>query len=452
MRDDTSATRPRPIRPGLSAASRVVTRLLIAALLAWCAPVSAWLLTEKLSDPQFRYRMATGPGIWTSSNEVFDTPIAACQSLAAHLSSAPRTFRATSATYPPNSSVVCRGTYTGGPPYEDVIGYAGHYCASGFSLQVDANGNYNAAQHHTCRTCPANSDRRTAGFVCDCRQGYRKVEAEQRECVPEKIVIGFFNGVWTTEDQAAEGQDALRGLVGSSYKNTLLRYERFYNQSGPGNGNTALQDLAEVFDQRSKELDGILNDRWEHYWELLLGKHAVGGSLTDRLLNGLDRGGIALSRLFEATFNATLGQIVGGYARMLSSPPTAADMAAHIAKLIELASEHHSFVLVAHSQGNLFVNSAYDELRVSRPTSKAAVIHIAPASPTLRGEHLLADIDLVINGLRLLGPASVPAVNVAMPMSNADLTGHTLTDTYLDLERVARERVSNAVQQALGGL
>ncbi|VTU35919.1 hypothetical protein RA8CHR_05341 [Variovorax sp. RA8] len=35
-----------------------------------------------------------------------------------------------------------------------------------------------------------------------------------------------------------------------------LRYENFYNQTGKGNGNTALQDIAETFIQHSNELDG----------------------------------------------------------------------------------------------------------------------------------------------------------------------------------------------------
>jgi hypothetical protein len=134
-------------------------------------------------------------------------------------------------------------------------------------------------------------------------------------------VIGFFNGVWNTRNQASDGLKALKELVGLKYEGTDLRYENFYNQTGTGNGNTALQDIAEVFIQRGKELDGVLNNRWEHYWELLAGKHAEGDSLTARLLNGLGNGASALAGLFDATFNAMLGQIFSGYSQMLSNPP-----------------------------------------------------------------------------------------------------------------------------------
>ncbi|WP_088955049.1 hypothetical protein [Variovorax sp. HW608] len=117
-----------------------------------------------------------------------------------------------------------------------------------------------------------------------------------------------------------------------------------------------------------------------------------------------------------------------------------------------LADENYSFVLIAHSQGNLFVNSAYDGLRSSHPDTAAGVVHVAPASPTLRGEHLLADIDLVINGLRVQGINSVAANNINLPASKSDLSGHTLVGTYLDAARAAREKINGMVQAVLGKL
>jgi len=265
-------------------------------------------------------------------------------------------------------------------------------------------------------------------------------------------VIGFFNGVWNTRDQAEDGLNALIELIGLTYQGTELRYENFYNQTGKGNGNSALQDIAEVFIQRGKELDGVLNNRWEHYWELLAGKHAEGDSLTARLLNGLGNGASALAGLFDATLNAMLGQMFSGYSQMLSNPPTAADVAAQLQKLRSLADEDYSFVLIAHSQGNLFVNSAYDGLRSSHPDARSGVVHVAPASPTLRGEHLLADIDLVINGLRVQGISSVAPNNINLPASKSDLSGHTLVGTYLDSARSAREKINGLVQAVLGQL
>ena len=80
------------------------------------------------------------------------------------------------------------------------------------------------------------------------------------------------------------------------------------------------------------------------------------------------------------------------------------------------------------------------------------MVHVAPASPTLRGEHLLADIDLVINGLRLQGINTVAPININLPTSKSDLSGHTLVGTYLDKARAAREKVNGMVQAVLGTL
>jgi hypothetical protein len=180
-------------------------------------------------------------------------------------------------------------------------------------------------------------------------------------------VLGFFNGVWNTSEQAKDGLEALTRLVGPTYRDTPIRYENFYNQTGQGSSSTALQDIAETFAQRGTELDGVLNNRWEHYWDLVAGRHGDPNSLTGSLISGLGNGAAALARLIDATFNATLGQIVAGWARLLTDPPTGADMGVQLAKLRALADEESDFVLVAHSQRNLFVNAAYDGLRTSPP-------------------------------------------------------------------------------------
>jgi hypothetical protein len=266
------------------------------------------------------------------------------------------------------------------------------------------------------------------------------------------VVVGFFNGVWNTRAQAGDGLKELKNLTGPTYNDMPLRYENFYNQSGKSNGNTSLQDLAETFIQRSNELDGVLANRWEHYWDLLAGRQGDPNSLTGSLLIGLRQGGAALADLIDAAANSMLAGFVKGLSQLLSDPPTAADMAAQLAKLQVLADEGSDFVLVAHSQGNLFVNLAYDGLLASRPDTKAKVVHVAPASPTTRGEYVLADIDQVINGLRNFGSNSVQPINLWLPWSKADASGHTLVSTYLDTTRAARDRVKSMIVAALSTL
>ena len=62
----------------------------------------------------------------------------------------------------------------------------------------------------------------------------------------------------------------------------------------------------------------------------------------------------------------------------------------------------------------------------------ASVVHVAPASPTLRGPYVLAEIDEVINGLRNFGPRTVPNINIWLRSRGGDPSGHTLVGTYLD--------------------
>ncbi|RYH31303.1 MAG: hypothetical protein EON54_21355, partial [Alcaligenaceae bacterium] len=170
--------------------------------------------------------------------------------------------------------------------------------------------------------------------------------------------------------QAGDGLDALKGVVGPAHGDIRIRYETFYNQSGQSTGNSDAQDFAETFIQLSNELDGVLANRWEHYWELLSGSHRADGSLTRRLLDGLREGGSTLSDLIDAAFNSMFANFIKGLSQMLSNPPTAADTAAHLAKLQALADEGNDFVLVGHSQGNMFVNVAHDGLRDTRPDAK----------------------------------------------------------------------------------
>ncbi|MDR6456640.1 hypothetical protein [Variovorax paradoxus] len=246
------------------------------------------------------------------------------------------------------------------------------------------------------------------------------------------IVLGFFNGVWNTEKQAEDGLNALKSVVGSTHGDRPIRYEKFYNQTGRSTGNTEAQDIAETFIQRSTELDGVLADRWEHYWEMLSGRHRLAGSFTERLVSGLHDGGEAFSQLIDSIASSMLAGFVKGLASLLSNPPTAVDMADHLSRLQAIADEGSDFVLVAHSQGNLFVNLAYDGLKKSHPATLQAVVHVAPASPTVRGMHVLSDLDAVINGLRNFGSWTVQAINLWLPFNKADASGHTLVGTYLN--------------------
>ena len=271
---------------------------------------------------------------------------------------------------------------------------------------------------------------------------------------PDDIVIGFFNGVANTRTAAQGSLRRLEAEFGPQYKETPLKYAQFYNQTAC-DGGFCWEDMAETFEQRSVALNGVFADRWETFWDILAGRHQQDTSLTGRLLNLLGNGSNALLQWLDTAATAVLNQLVKNTLRMMtyfSNSPTAADRADHNTRLWRYADDGNQLLLVAHSQGNLFVNSAYDALMRFKPEAKARVVHVAPAAPTLRGDHVLADIDLVINALRGTGLSSVPDVNINLPLSKIDLTGHSFEPTYLDKSRAAYARTRGMITNSLDAL
>jgi hypothetical protein len=240
---------------------------------------------------------------------------------------------------------------------------------------------------------------------------------------------------------------------------TPVKHNLFYNQTACGSAwygkVSCLEDVAEVFEQRAKELDGVFADRWEVFWDILAGRHMSDGSLTGRLMSLLGNGANALLQWLDSTANAFLNQLASAVLKLITlftNSPTYENQADHLTRLTEHADRGSGFVLVAHSQGNLFVNSAYDALMAAKPNAEAKVVHVAPASPTLRGEHILADIDLVINGLRTTGINTVPPANVVLPTSSRDVTGHGFEPTYMDKARAAYARTKALITNSLQAL
>jgi hypothetical protein len=277
--------------------------------------------------------------------------------------------------------------------------------------------------------------------------------------VRHEVVIGFFNGVANTRKAAEASLYRLEVEFSPQHKGTPLKYDWFYNQTACGEGAlgklSCLEDVAEVFEQRSRELGGVFANRWESFWDILAGRHKQDTSFTGRLIGLLGDGSKALLMWADGAASAMLNQLTSGFLKLLTlfiDSPTYENQAAHLGRLTRYADEGSGLLLVAHSQGNLFVNSAVDALKAAKPDAQVQVVHVAPASPTLRGDYVLADIDLVINGLRLTGLNSVPDININLPASKIDPTGHSFEPTYLDTARAAYARTQGLIVQSLDAL
>lgn len=262
----------------------------------------------------------------------------------------------------------------------------------------------------------------------------------------KKVAFIFFNGVQTTLFKAQFAKDEFERLHGTTNQaGETIDYETFYNYS---NG---FEDFVETFEQRLLEQNGLLAGRFELFFEALNGDGPWWSSIISSV-NGVAGILNGLIDWFEA---ATIRQLT----TFLGNPPTAVNYAEHRARLDNRILEGKKLLLVAHSQGNLFANAAYNYVKTKVPAESVKVVHIASASPLLNGNHVLADLDLVINGLRPFGSVasvtdSIPGYLLRPPSINGDtdILGHGLLEIYINQSLNISQSVRGYIDDALNTL
>lgn len=262
-------------------------------------------------------------------------------------------------------------------------------------------------------------------------------------CRAQGAALVFFNGVLTTPDGADAALAELRRLHGTtSPAGDAIRYEKLYNYT------SGFEDFVETFEQRLREQENLLEGRYELFFEALNGE----GPWWSRIISSVAEAAGILDGIVDWFKAASIRNLT----TLLGNPPTTVNYVEHRARLENLILEGRKLLLVAHSQGNLFVNAAYDYATTKVDASSVKVVHIAPASPTLRGTHILADLDLVINGLRLVG--TVPDITDAIPGAllraagangKKDPLGHGLLEIYINQALGISAHVRNAINTAL---
>ncbi len=270
-------------------------------------------------------------------------------------------------------------------------------------------------------------------------------------CSTSGVSFGFFNGVNTTSREAEIARNYLESSYGSSTSSgELIQYEVFYNTTND------LADFVETFDQRLLEQNGLLAGRFELFFESLNGGGTFWNQITStvgsatEILDGV-------GNLFKAKTISNLTKLA---ALFTNTPPTSLNYQEHRVRIDNAALSGKKMLFYAHSQGNLFANVAYDYAVTKVSASSVKLIHVAPASPnTQRGNHTLADLDLVINGLRLTGTVaaitnSIPGILLRQPGVNGkkDWLGHGLLEIYINAQHTTAGRIKSHVEAALSSL
>lgn len=222
-----------------------------------------------------------------------------------------------------------------------------------------------------------------------------------------RFEIGFFNGVLTNKKTAKSLARELESRSG--YHVTV-----FYNHT-----NGLVQDLLEVFEQRMTEMPAGARNAYSYnlFYDFL---HGDSKTLTAASVDYPELQNAARK------FRAAIPRIE---ASAIKRTETLADYAEHTQQLKSMLSVTSRAILVAHSQGNLFVNHAFESVDVDRQ-KRIGIVHVAPASKVLHGKYVLADNDFII---RDLGTLFAPKPNVAIPAySPFDFTGHGFSEIYIN--------------------
>lgn len=265
-------------------------------------------------------------------------------------------------------------------------------------------------------------------------------------CV-QSNVLGYFNGVDTTESQAQMALTALHHIHGpTAADGKPVKYRLLYNST---NG---LSDFAEVFDQRLQEQNGLLQDRFELFFSALNGDGEWWTNIIDALPEVLP--------LLDDFVETIAAERTSKMTDLLASPPTLEDYEQHKEQIEQWMVSGNRILFVGHSQGNLFLNQAYDFAKSDIGEDSVKAVHIAPASPILNGEHTLANLDIVIDALRLTGgfvPAvtnSIPAYTNRPPGLNGkrDLLGHGILEIYLNPSLSISSRIETHIDDAINSL
>lgn len=252
-------------------------------------------------------------------------------------------------------------------------------------------------------------------------------------CEGEYIRTVFFNGMRSNESDSKKSLEYLKyrmnEYIGKTYNNKKISYDLIYN-SHVG----IISDLTEVFNQRRVALDD---------GDYLFAKAIT--SENNEILKKIKSLDEDLSGIVD-----DMVKDVEEIAKKNDLKETEIDYSAHNLKLDKISSKGEKILFVGHSQGNMFMNHAYNHVTKKLNRSKVAVMHVAPASKELHGKYVLSSNDGVINVLKFIfGDNAVLESNITIPFSPEDMSGHKIIETYLNNKLNGVSRIMVGISELL---
>ncbi|HMS26361.1 MAG TPA: hypothetical protein PKC80_03205 [Burkholderiaceae bacterium] len=296
------------------------------------------------------------------------------------------------------------------------LGWGAYYCSFEYSTTDPTYPRLSFRRDLQKRTCP-DGQKLVQKFTTVQDYGYFSIYLVCENNLP--TLLGFFNGVLNSSDDATASIDRLEAEFPSTTERPLI-YARFLNQSGCtpdglGGKIDCLQDFIELYDQLKERVEKRFDD-WGAvvFSEIMNGSYVNPGSVTMKLISERKNESVRLALGQFADLIADKLQNswwVNRLLKLVTKPPTVSDTAGHIATLKSYADTVKGMVFVAHSQGNFFANAAYAGMQGLTPPVKIEVVHIAPPTSSLIGNnYILSNTDSVINkGLRALGTSLRPS-------------------------------------------
>ncbi len=131
-----------------------------------------------------------------------------------------------------------------------------------------------------------------------------------------------------------------------------------------------------------------------------------------------------------------------------------ADLRSHIQRYKALLMEGNRVLVVGHSQGNLYANSAYTNLAYDEnnlPMDAFGIVAVATPSGQVAGggPYITRGDDLVINSVRIFYPGTLDG-NITNSNTSSDWKNHSFIDAYLDGDQSGPMIINSALSTANG--